>query len=94
MPKWKNDKNRKPIILKGARQVGKSYIVKELGEKYFKYYIEINFEREPLQNLALEGQLKAFLHHGFWKPMDTLRDKRELESLWNSVNPPWKVWKD
>jgi len=40
----------------------------------------------------LDGQLMAYRHTGFWKPMDTLRDKRELESLWQSGNPPWKVW--
>ncbi|KAA0257625.1 glucose-1-phosphate cytidylyltransferase [Deferribacter autotrophicus] len=53
---------------------------------------ETIWEREPLENLAKEGQLMAYKHVGFWKPMDTLRDKRELESLWQSGNPPWKVW--
>jgi glucose-1-phosphate cytidylyltransferase len=46
-------------------------------------------EREPLEKLAAEGQLMAFRHDGFWQPMDTYRDKLELESLWNSGNPPW-----
>ena len=50
------------------------------------------WEREPLENLAKDGQLVAYKHYGFWKPMDTLRDKRELEELWNSGKPPWKVW--
>ena len=50
------------------------------------------WEREPMERLAREGQLSAFLHHGFWQPMDTLRDKNHLEDLWNSGNPPWKVW--
>ena len=49
-------------------------------------------EREPLENLARDGQLAAYKHGGFWKPMDTLRDKNELESLWTSGNQPWKVW--
>ena len=60
-------------------------------------YIEgdsTSWEREPLENLAKDGQLVAYKHYGFWKCMDTLRDKRELEKLWNSGNPPWKVWKD
>ena len=52
------------------------------------------WEREPLEKLAQDGQLVAYKHKGFWKPMDTLRDKRELEALWESGNPPWKVWKD
>jgi len=49
------------------------------------------WEEEPLRRLALDGQLHAYRHHGFWRPMDSLRDKRELEALW-SGNPPWKLW--
>ena len=52
------------------------------------------FEREPLEKLAADKQLKAYKHTGFWKPMDTLKQKMELTSLWNSDNPPWKVWQD
>ncbi|MDH5761915.1 MAG: glucose-1-phosphate cytidylyltransferase [Nitrospinota bacterium] len=50
------------------------------------------WERDPLQRLSQEGQLSAFLHHGFWQPMDTLRDRIHLEELWESQNAPWKVW--
>jgi glucose-1-phosphate cytidylyltransferase len=50
------------------------------------------WEREPLENLAREGQLTAFQHTGFWQPMDTLRDKILLEALWASGKAPWKVW--
>ena len=50
------------------------------------------FEREPLEDLARDNQLKAYKHTGFWKPMDTLKQKMELNTLWNSDNPPWKVW--
>lgn len=50
------------------------------------------WEREPLERLAHEGQLSAYRHHGFWQPMDTLRDKVVLEKLWQSERPPWKVW--
>jgi glucose-1-phosphate cytidylyltransferase len=50
------------------------------------------FEREPLERLAAEGQLMAYKHDGFWQCMDTLRDVRLLESLWQSATPPWKVW--
>lgn len=49
-------------------------------------------EKKPLEKLALEGQLSAFIHNGFWKPMDTLRDKNQLEDLWQSNNAPWKIW--
>jgi glucose-1-phosphate cytidylyltransferase len=50
------------------------------------------WEREPLEQLAREGQLAAHFHRGFWQPMDTLRDKNHLEELWASGNPPWKKW--
>ena len=50
------------------------------------------WEREPLEDLAKEGSLKAFEHRGFWRPMDTLRDKQQLESLWESGKAPWKTW--
>lgn len=50
------------------------------------------WEREPLETLAVRGQLKAYTHEGFWQPMDTLRDKNLLEELWVSGNAPWKVW--
>lgn len=52
----------------------------------------ISWEGEPLAGLAASGELRAFLHEGFWQPMDTLRDKNHLESLWQSGAPPWKVW--
>ena len=50
------------------------------------------WERNPLETLAQEGQLAAYQHHGFWQPMDTLRDKSLLEDLWSSGQAPWKVW--
>lgn len=50
------------------------------------------WEQEPLQTLANEGQLMAYEHHGFWQPMDTLRDKKYLEELWIDNRAPWKVW--
>jgi glucose-1-phosphate cytidylyltransferase len=50
------------------------------------------WEREPLEKLANNGQLAAYKHHGFWQPMDSLRDKNVLEQLWQSGNPPWKIW--
>lgn len=50
------------------------------------------WEQEPLMQLAEEGQLMAYEHHGFWQPMDTLRDKIHLEELWQSGKAPWKTW--
>ena len=51
-----------------------------------------SWEGEPLMGLASEGELQAYFHDGFWQPMDTLRDKNHLESLWQSGAPPWKSW--
>ncbi len=50
------------------------------------------WEQSPLMQLACEGQLMAYEHHGFWQPMDTLRDKVYLESLWDEGKAPWKIW--
>jgi glucose-1-phosphate cytidylyltransferase len=50
------------------------------------------WEREPLENLAKDRQLSAYKHEGFWRPMDTLRDKLQLEDLWSSGAAPWKTW--
>jgi len=58
-------------------------------------YIEddsTSWERAPLSNLAKDGQLAAFQHSGFWQPCDTLRDKRDLEKLWDGGAAPWRVW--
>ncbi|WP_319773488.1 glucose-1-phosphate cytidylyltransferase [Breoghania sp.] len=50
------------------------------------------WEGEPLESLARDGELSAYRHEGFWQPMDTLRDKRQLEALWER-GAPWKIWK-
>jgi len=52
------------------------------------------FERDPLENLAKDSELFAYKHEGFWRPMDTLRDNKKLNDLWNSNEAKWKVWKD
>ena len=49
-------------------------------------------KREPLEGLARDGQLGAFVHDGFWHPMDTLRDKHYLDELWATGRAPWKTW--
>jgi glucose-1-phosphate cytidylyltransferase len=50
------------------------------------------WERKPLENLAAQEQLGIYKHSGFWRPMDTLRDKIDLENLWDSGKSPWKTW--
>jgi glucose-1-phosphate cytidylyltransferase len=65
-----------------------------LTPKVFDYLTDDStvWEQEPLKNLAADGQLMAYEHHGFWQPMDTLRDKHLLEELWQSGKAPWKTW--
>ncbi|MBI5743856.1 MAG: glucose-1-phosphate cytidylyltransferase [Elusimicrobia bacterium] len=66
-----------------------------LQSEIFKYIKDSDasvWERAPLEKLAAAGELTAYRHTGFWKCMDTLRDKIELEKLWQSGNPPWKKW--
>ncbi|MCZ6672389.1 MAG: glucose-1-phosphate cytidylyltransferase [Verrucomicrobia bacterium] len=53
---------------------------------------ETTWEQTPLEQLARSDQLSAYRHFGFWQPMDTLRDKNYLESLWEEKNAPWRVW--
>jgi glucose-1-phosphate cytidylyltransferase len=50
------------------------------------------FENEPMQSLTAKNQVEAFFHHGFWQPMDTVRDKQRLEELWSTGRAPWKNW--
>lgn len=65
-----------------------------LNPKVIDYIAEdaTTWEQEPLRTLATDGELMAYEHHGFWQPMDTLRDKQHLEELWNNGKAPWRVW--
>ena len=53
---------------------------------------QVIWEREPLRALVDAGQLNAYKHHGFWHPMDMLRDKNILNSMWDEGTAPWKIW--
>ena len=65
-----------------------------LTPKVFDYLKDDStvWEQDPLRNLAEDRELMAYEHHGFWQPMDTLRDKHLLEELWQSGSAPWKSW--
>jgi len=67
-----------------------------LEPKVFDYVDgdDTQWEKEPLERLAKDGQLMAYRHDSFWQCMDTLRDKRLLENLWQSGNAPWKIWEE
>lgn len=65
-----------------------------LNKKVFDYLENDSsiWEREPLEMLAREDQLRAYRHNGFWQPVDTLREKHYLEKLWQEGSHPWKIW--
>jgi glucose-1-phosphate cytidylyltransferase len=67
-----------------------------LNPKVFEYLDknceDVMWEESPLENLAKDGELVAYKHKGFWKCMDALRDKLELEKLWNDNHAQWKIW--
>lgn len=52
----------------------------------------VMFERQPLQDMAIAGDMHAYKHHGFWKPMDMLKDNIDLEKMWATGKAPWKIW--
>ena len=80
----------KPTV--GEGWINGGYFVLEPGVLDYIAGDATHFEREPLENLARDGQLMAFHHEGFWQSMDTLRDVHLLESLWASGRAPWKIW--
>jgi glucose-1-phosphate cytidylyltransferase len=73
-------------------RVNGGFFVLEPGVFSYLENDETIFEKAPLEKLAQAGELKAYNHDGFWKPMDALNDKNKLEALWASGNAPWKVW--
>lgn len=94
------------ITIKDDNQVS-SFDEKPLGDNRFinggyfvcdpKIFNYINddtevFEQSPMKKLAKDGEIYSFKHYGFWKPMDSLKDKNDLNEMWNSNNIPWKTW--
>ncbi len=77
----------------GEGWINGAFFVMEPGVFDYIEGDETQFEHEPLQNLARDGQLIAYKHDSFWQCMDTLREKHILETLWQSDNPPWRMWK-
>ena len=67
------------------------------NQRFFDYLTperDLFLEQEPLQKLARDGELAVFPHEGFWMGMDTYRDYLALNELWQSGDPPWKLWSD
>ena len=71
---------------------GGFFVINKMALQYVNNLSE-QWEMEPLSKIASDGQLMAFKHRGFWKAMDHLRDKIQLDGLANLKNPPWKTWK-
>jgi glucose-1-phosphate cytidylyltransferase len=82
--------SEKPQI--GEGWINGGFMVMEPGALDFIEGDETIFERGPMEKLAQAGQLMAFRHEGFWQPMDTLREKQLLETLWQEGKAPWKTW--
>ena len=76
----------------GAVINGGFFVLKPAVFEYLKDDATV-WEEEPLMQMAIDGQLASFIHDGFWQPMDTLRDKKLLERLWDEGKAPWKIWK-
>ena len=72
---------------------GGFFVLEPAVMEYIQEGDETIWERSPLSKLAASGNLSAYRHNGFWLPMDTLRDRNELQKLWESGNAPWKIWK-
>jgi glucose-1-phosphate cytidylyltransferase len=81
--------NEKPQT--GEGWINGAFFVLEPGVFDYIDGDETQFEKEPLERLAKDGQLMAYKHHGFWQCMDTIRDKKRLEELWEA-GAPWRVW--
>ncbi len=71
---------------------GGFFVCEPLVLEYITEGDKTMFEKSPLENLAKDGELFAFKHLGFWRPMDTPRDRNELMDLWEKGNAPWKIW--
>lgn len=82
----------KPQTSAGFINGGFMVFEREAIERYIPDDRDVMLEREPLGGLARDGQLNAFVHEGFWQPMDTPRERELLEALWASGQAPWRVW--
>jgi glucose-1-phosphate cytidylyltransferase len=84
--------SEKPQTMEGW--INGAFFVLEPGVFEYIDGDDTQWEREPMERLAADGQLMAFRHTSFWQCMDTLRDKRLLEELWQRGNAPWKIWEE
>jgi len=83
---------KEKIMIKGDHINGGFFVFDQRIFDYIDENDDCIFEREPLERLAMDGQLTAFIHNGYWQCMDTYRDWQVLNQEWESSNPPWKIW--
>jgi glucose-1-phosphate cytidylyltransferase len=78
----------------GAASINGGFMVfeREAIDRYISEDEDVMLEREPMNKLAADGQLAAYVHEGFWQPMDTPRERELLAGLWESGQAPWKIW--
>lgn len=84
--------NEKPQVTEGIINGGFFIFRREFLSRYLTDQKDLILEQEPLQKLARDGELAVYLHSGFWQPMDTYREFKLLNDLWNSGKAPWRVW--
>ena len=84
--------NEKPTLATGWVSGGFFAFNRIMIDKYLTDEPGLLLEKAPLQTMAADGELGIFQHEGFWMGMDTFRDWTELNELWDSGNPPWKIW--
>ncbi len=84
--------NEKPQVTEGLINGGFFVFEREFLDRYVEDQDSLILEHEPLQRLARDGQLVVYLHKGFWQPVDTYREVKLLEQLWESGRAPWKTW--
>ena len=86
------DFSEKPQVTQGLINGGFFVFEPAFIERYLEDDETLTLESRPLQKLAEDGELMVFPHDGFWQPMDTFREWKMLESMWNEGNAPWKFW--
>jgi glucose-1-phosphate cytidylyltransferase len=82
----------KPQVTEGHINGGFFVFEPEFLDRYLSDRDDLTLELEPLQRLAADGELMVYKHYGFWQPMDTYREWKLLEDLWNQGRAPWKLW--
>ena len=82
----------KPQITEGVINGGFFVFERQFADRYLDDRDDLVLEKEPLQQLAADGELLLWQHDGFWQPMDTYREWKLLEDLWSKGEAPWKIW--